>query len=110
MESGLITLSGPAADLLHEHLNGACVRFLARTVPFAGTIPEDPAFARAVKREDITGGAAELGVEGRGFADTASPYDRLPPRARALASCCCYCSLASGPSPSAIRSLACRAR
>ncbi len=37
-----------AAQYLHESLNAASVRFLARTTPFAGAIPDDPAFGRAV--------------------------------------------------------------
>jgi septum site-determining protein MinD len=37
-----------AADMLHEYLNGASVRFLSRTVPFAGLIPDDPGFERVI--------------------------------------------------------------
>lgn len=37
-----------AAMQLHESLNAASVQFLARTTPFAGAIPDDPAFGRAV--------------------------------------------------------------
>jgi flagellar biosynthesis protein FlhG len=36
------------ADRLHEYLNGASVRFLSRTVPFAGSIPDDPDFGSAL--------------------------------------------------------------
>ena len=37
-----------SAERLHEYLNGASVRFLSRTVPFAGVIPDDPAFERVL--------------------------------------------------------------
>lgn len=37
-----------AVDRLHEYLNGAAVRFLSRTVPFAGAIPDDPDFGHAL--------------------------------------------------------------
>jgi flagellar biosynthesis protein FlhG len=37
-----------AADRLHDHLNAASVRFLSRTIPFAGAIPDDPDFASAL--------------------------------------------------------------
>lgn len=37
-----------AADRLHDYLNGASVRFLSRTVPFAGLVPDDPAFERVI--------------------------------------------------------------
>jgi flagellar biosynthesis protein FlhG len=36
------------AQRLHEYLNGASVRFLSRTLPYAGAIPDDPAFGRTV--------------------------------------------------------------
>jgi flagellar biosynthesis protein FlhG len=36
------------ADRLHDHLNAASVRFLSRTIPFAGAIPDDPDFASAL--------------------------------------------------------------
>lgn len=41
-------VSDTDASRLHEYLNAASVRFLARTVPFGGSIPDDPAFARTV--------------------------------------------------------------
>jgi MinD-like ATPase involved in chromosome partitioning or flagellar assembly len=37
-----------AADRVHEHLNAAALRFLQRTVPFAGLIPDDPQFGRVL--------------------------------------------------------------
>lgn len=37
-----------AADRLHEYLHAASVRFLSRTVPFAGTVPDDPGFSKVV--------------------------------------------------------------
>ncbi len=37
-----------SVDRLHEYLNGASVRFLSRTVPFAGSIPDDPDFGSAL--------------------------------------------------------------
>jgi flagellar biosynthesis protein FlhG len=41
-------VSDDDAMRLHEYLNAASVRFLARTLPFGGSIPDDPDFARAV--------------------------------------------------------------
>jgi flagellar biosynthesis protein FlhG len=52
------------ADRLHEHVNGASVRFLARTTPFAGTIPDDPDFASAL--------AAGLGTAEASLGSTAA--------------------------------------
>ena len=37
-----------SVDRLHEYLNGASMRFLSRTVPFAGAIPDDPDFGSAL--------------------------------------------------------------
>ena len=37
-----------SADRLHEYLNTASLRFLSRTVPFAGIVPEDPDFGSAL--------------------------------------------------------------
>ena len=35
-------------ERLHEYLNAASVRFLSRTVPYAGTVPEDGDFGRVL--------------------------------------------------------------
>jgi flagellar biosynthesis protein FlhG len=53
-----------AADKLHEYLNGASVRFLSRTVPYAGSIPDDPDFASAL--------AAGLGTDEAALGSTAA--------------------------------------
>ena len=37
-----------SVDRLHEYLNGASMRFLSRTVPLAGAIPDDPDFGSAL--------------------------------------------------------------
>lgn len=52
------------ADRLHEYLNGASVRFLSRTVPFAGAIPDDPDFGSAL--------AAGLGTAEASLGSTAA--------------------------------------
>lgn len=52
------------ADRLHDYLNGAAVRFLSRTVPFAGAIPEDPDFGSAL--------AAGLGTDEASLGSTAA--------------------------------------
>lgn len=68
------------AARLHEYLNAASVRFLARTVPFGGAIPDDPAFARTVAGlgadEAAQGSPAFQVVRALGeqiLADTGSP-------------------------------------
>lgn len=53
-----------AADMLHEYLNAASVRFLSRTIPCAGTIPEDPDFGSAL--------AAGLGTDEAALGSTAA--------------------------------------
>lgn len=70
-----------AAGRLHEYLHAASVRFLSRTVPFAGTVPDDPAFARVVAAglgtdEAALGSPAAQAVRAIGaqlLADTVSP-------------------------------------
>ncbi|MGQ0646119.1 MAG: MinD/ParA family ATP-binding protein [Gemmatimonadaceae bacterium] len=69
------------ADRLHEYLNGASVRFLSRTVPFAGVVPDDPAFGRVLAAglgtdEAALGSPAAAAVREIGallLADSASP-------------------------------------
>ena len=70
-----------AAGRLHDYLNGASVRFLSRTVPFAGLIPDDPAFERVIAAglgtdEAALGSPAAAAVREIGaqlLADTAAP-------------------------------------
>ncbi|MCC6316090.1 MAG: P-loop NTPase [Gemmatimonadaceae bacterium] len=70
-----------AADRLHEYLNGASVRFLSRTVPFAGLIPDDPGFEKVIAAglgtdEAASGSPAALAVRDIGarlLADAAAP-------------------------------------
>jgi len=57
-------VSDDGADRLHEYLNGASVRFLSRTVPFAGAIPDDPDFGSAL--------AAGLGTAEASLGSTAA--------------------------------------
>ncbi len=57
-------VSDDGADRLHEYLNGAAVRFLSRTVPFAGAIPDDPDFGSAL--------AAGLGTDEASLGSTAA--------------------------------------
>jgi len=57
-------VTGDAADRLHEYLNGASVRFLSRTVPYAGAIPDDPDFGSAL--------AAGLGTAEASLGSTAA--------------------------------------
>lgn len=52
------------ADRLHEYLNGASVRFLSRTTPFAGAVPDDPDFGSAL--------AAGLGTAEASLGSTAA--------------------------------------
>jgi MinD-like ATPase involved in chromosome partitioning or flagellar assembly len=74
-------VTGDVASRLHEYLNGASVRFLSRTVPFAGTVPEDPGFHRVVAAglgtdEAALGSPAAHAVREIGaqlIADAASP-------------------------------------
>ncbi|MEO6445742.1 MAG: P-loop NTPase [Gemmatimonadaceae bacterium] len=74
-------VSDAAADKLHEYLNGASVRFLSRTVPFAGAVPEDLDFGSALAAglgtdEASLGSTAALAVRGIGeqiLADAAAP-------------------------------------
>ncbi len=53
-----------SADRLHEYLNGASVRFLSRTTPFAGAVPDDPDFGSAL--------AAGLGTAEASLGSTAA--------------------------------------
>jgi flagellar biosynthesis protein FlhG len=53
-----------AAARAHEYLNAATVRFLSRTVPFAGVIPDDPDFGSAL--------AAGLGAHDAAHGSTAA--------------------------------------
>lgn len=53
-----------AANQLHDFLNGASVRFLSRTVPYAGSIPDDPDFASAL--------AAGMGTDEAALGSTAA--------------------------------------
>jgi MinD-like ATPase involved in chromosome partitioning or flagellar assembly len=72
-----------AADRVHEHLNAAAVRFLHRTVPFGGVIPDDPDFGRAL--------AAGLGADQAALGSSAAAavraigeqllYDEVAPAA-----------------------------
>lgn len=57
-------VDGEAANRVHEHLNAACVRFLSRTVPYAGFIPDDPDFGSAL--------AAGLGTDEAALGSTAA--------------------------------------
>jgi flagellar biosynthesis protein FlhG len=53
-----------AAARAHEYLNAATVRFLSRTIPFAGVIPDDPDFGSAL--------AAGLGAHEAAHGSTAA--------------------------------------
>ena len=74
-----------SADKLHEYLNGASVRFLSRTVPFAGAVPEDLDFGSALAAglgtdEASLGSTAALAVRAIGeriLADAAAPTPSL---------------------------------
>lgn len=74
------------ADRLHEYLNGASVRFLSRTVPFAGAIPDDPDFGSALAAglgtaEASLGSTAALAVRTIGerlLAEAAVPPTSIP--------------------------------
>jgi MinD-like ATPase involved in chromosome partitioning or flagellar assembly len=74
-------VSDESADLLHDYLNAASVRFLSRTVPFAGTIPEDPDFGSALAAglgtdEAVLGSNAAIAVRAIGerlLTDSAVP-------------------------------------
>ncbi len=74
-----------SADTLHEHLNAASVRFLSRTVPFAGAVPEDLDFGSALAAglgtdEASLGSTAALAVRligERMLADNAAPHPSL---------------------------------
>jgi MinD-like ATPase involved in chromosome partitioning or flagellar assembly len=74
-------VSDESADRLHDYLNAASVRFLSRTVPFAGTIPEDPDFGSALAAglgtaEAVLGSNAAVAVRAIGerlLADSVAP-------------------------------------
>jgi len=74
------------ADRLHEHVNGASVRFLSRTTPFAGTVPDDPDFGSALAAglgtaEASLGSTAAVAVRTIGeriLADAVAPAPSLP--------------------------------
>ncbi len=53
-----------SADRVHEYLNGASVRFLSRTTPYAGAVPDDPDFGSAL--------AAGLGTAEASLGSTAA--------------------------------------
>lgn len=57
-------VAGDAASRLHDHLNAASVRFLSRTVPYAGAVPDDPDFGSAL--------AAGLGTDEASLGSTAA--------------------------------------
>ncbi|MGQ0766201.1 MAG: nucleotide-binding protein [Gemmatimonadota bacterium] len=57
-----------SAARMHEYVNGAAVRFLGRTVPFGGTVPDDPDFGRVL--------AAGMGTEEAATGSSASQAAR----------------------------------
>jgi flagellar biosynthesis protein FlhG len=61
-------LDQPAAERMHEYVNEASLRFLRRTVPFGGTIPDDPDFGRVL--------AAGLGSEQAALGSSAAAAAR----------------------------------
>ena len=58
-----------STDRLHEYLNGASVRFLSRTIPLAGAVPDDPDFGSAL--------AAGLGTDEASLGSTAAEAVRV---------------------------------
>jgi len=76
------------AGRLHDYLNAASVRFLSRTVSYAGSIPDDPDFASALAAgmgtdEAALGSTAALAVRALGeriLAEGATPPAAAPHR------------------------------
>jgi flagellar biosynthesis protein FlhG len=64
-------LDQQSADHMHEYVNAASVRFLSRTVPFGGSIPDDPDFGRVLAAglgsdEAATGSSAAVAARALG--------------------------------------------
>lgn len=75
-----------SADRLHEYLTGASIRFLSRTTPFAGAVPDDPDFGSALAAglgtaEASVGSTAAIAVRTIGeriLAESAATPTSLP--------------------------------